>query len=243
MRTWLGALAVIGLLAAPVTGAAAQDDDDSEVAAWFGMMFTPFGALPPIASPMMRGTPRVAGSRASAFELRYGHWDLEGEETYNNFGLGGHFGPVGLVVGYGKCEGCDDGYFLALADFEASLMRSVVGTGATPSSFAIGIRPSVGVGVPTGDDDGSALSANVELPLSFSMPVGAAAGHLVPFVAPGFGWGRVSDEDESDSGTRASVAAGVSYFLSAGFGVHLSWRKIFLEEAPSTLGLGISFGR
>ena len=230
------------LLAAPLSPVAAQDDDDSSVAAWFGMMLTPFGGLPPIASPLMRGASRVDARSVGAFNVRYGRWDLENEETYNNFGLGGNLGPVGIIVGYGKCDGCNDGYLLALADFETSLVRSVVGTGPTPSTFGMSVRPSVGVGLPQGDNSGSALAVNVELPLSLSMTVGTA-GHLVPFIAPGFGYGRVSEGDLSESGTRASVAAGLSYFMSAGFGAHLGWRKIFLEGAPSTLGVGISFGR
>jgi hypothetical protein len=27
------------------------------------------------------------------------------------------------------------------------------------------------------------------------------------------------------------------------FGVHVAWRKILIEDAPSTLGVGVSFGR
>jgi hypothetical protein len=241
MRMILGMVAAVGLLAATSTTATAQDESD--IAAWFAMMFTPYGALPPLGSRAMAGLPPTDGRAAATFEIKYGHWAFdEVEEPWNTFGLGGRVGSVGLTLGYGKCEGCDDGFIMGGLDFESILLRSPFGTAASNASFAVSVRPSLGFGMPTGDGEGNVFAANVDFPLSFTMPVGVGS-RFVPFVAPGFGFGRLDDGTDSETGTRAAIAAGVGFLTSGGFGMHLAWRKIFIDEGPSTLGVGVSFGR
>jgi len=241
MRMILGMVAAVGLLAVTSTTAIAQDESD--VAAWFAMMLTPYGALPPLGTRAMAGLPATDGRAAGAFEVKYGRWSFdEADEGWNTFGLGGRLGSVGLTVGYGKCDDCDEGAIMGGVDFESILLRSPFGTEVSDASFAVGVRPSLGFGIPTGDVEGNAFAANVDVPLSFTMPFGVGA-RFVPFVAPGIGVGRLSDDTDSETGTRVAIAAGVGFLTSGGFGLHLAWRKIFIDEGPSTLGVGVSFGR
>ena len=240
MRAFLVAVAAVGLLSATSTVAVAQDEDDSDVAAWLAMMFTPYGALPPLVSRTMAGIGSGEGGGGS-FEIKYGHWGFDDDDMWNTVGLGGRAGPLGFTFGYGKCSGCDEGLLMGQVDFESILARSPFGPDASGGSFAIGVRPSAGFGKPT-EGDGSALAANVDLPVSFSMPVGVRS-HIVPFVTPGIGVGRYADEFNSETGFRASIAAGMAFFVSEQFGIHAAWRKIFIDEGPGTFGVGVSFGR
>src|SRR5687767_5125586 len=103
------------LLTATSTRSAAQDEGD--VAAWFAMMFSPYGALPPVATEAMAGIPRPAGTFARILEIRYGRWAFdEDDDKFNTIGIGGRAGPVGFVVGYEKCDECD-AIILAGVDF------------------------------------------------------------------------------------------------------------------------------
>jgi hypothetical protein len=67
---------------------------------------------------------------------------------------------------------------------------------------------------------------------------------VVSFLAPGFGYGRLAEGDENESGTRAALGGGVGLLnIGGGLGVNLGFRKIFLEEAPTQWGLGLSWSR
>ena len=246
MRAIIGVTA-IGLLATTTTLAAAQDEGD--IAAWYAMMVTPFGALPPIVTPTMAGMTSTDGRRPLSLDFRYGHWDFgDGEEPWNTFGLGVHARNLGIVVGYEKCEECSDGVLMGGVEFDAVLFTSEFASVPSPASLIVGVRPGIGFAKPLGDMDGSAFSATVDLPISFSIPVGTGW-RLVPFVAPGFGYGRFNEEEGlvefggDESGTRVSFGAGVGLLASAGFGAHVGWRKILIEEGPGMVGVGLSFGR
>ena len=239
MRATLLTAAALTFFSVTATTAGAQDDDDA--AAWFGMMFSPYGALPALVSPAMAGLTAAGERPAGSFEIKYGRWGFEEEETWNIFGLGGRAGGLGFTGGYGKCSGCDEGFIMGQVDFEWILARSPVGTEASGGSLALGLRPSAGFGKPT-EGEGTAMALTVDLPAVFSMPVGERS-HIVPFVTPGIGFGRISGGGDGESGVRAALAAGVAFFVSDQFGVHVGWRKVFIDEGPSTFGVGVSFGR
>jgi hypothetical protein len=239
MRRVIVPIVAAGLLAAALPTAGAQDDED--VAAWFAMMFTPYGALPPLATRAMAGLPAATGS-AGSFEVKYGRWAFdEDDDGFNNFGIGGRAGRVGFTIGYGRCDGCEDGIIMAQVDFESILSTSPLGVQASSGIFSLGVRPSFGLGKPT-EGDSYMLAANVDLPLAISMVVGERS-RVVPFIAPGIGLGHISGGDDSETGFRAATAAGVGFFVSPQVAIHVAWRKIFIEEGPSTLGVGLSFGR
>ena len=246
MRRFLRAAAAIGWFGAMAGVANAQDI--GEVGAWYGMMFTPFGALPPVVTPAMANVAPVAGRSPMSFDARYGHWDFGGgEEPVNAFGLAGRARNVGLTAGYMKCDGCDGGLMMLGVDFESVLTRMPLGGPESASTLVVGVRPGLGYSMGTGDfDETKAFSATVDLPVSLSVSLGTSA-RIVPFVAPGLGFGRFEDSDpsftEGESGVRGSIGAGIGLLMTNGLGVHFGWRQVILEDAPSILGLGVSISR
>ena len=240
MRGILAVAVAVGFIATTGTNAGAQDETD--FAAWLAMTFTPYGSLPPLVTPTMLGTPGVDGRAGAAFEVRYGRWGFEDDDEFNTFAIGGRGGPVGFALGYEVCEGCDDGIIIGGVDFESVLRTSQLGTDASPSVLSIGLRPGIGVGVFTGEGSGWALSGTVDVPISMTMPMGTTA-QVVPFLSPGFGVGRLAEGSESETGVRVALGAGVAFVTANRFGIHLGWRKIFIEDGPSTVGLAVSFGR
>jgi hypothetical protein len=102
----------------------------------------------------------------------------------------------------------------------------------------MGLRPAVGLGVAGGDGAFRAWSASIDVPVSIAVPVGAEA-RLVPFITPGLALGRLSGPDDAQSGSRAALGAGVGFRHSRAVSVHLAWRKVFIENGPSSVGVGL----
>jgi len=237
MRAQLSILAFATLVVSTVQPASAQDEGD--YAAWLALMATPYGAIAPAMTPGMLGT----APTGRVVEFRVAQFEFDGaDEAVRAFGLGGRVGRFGLVAGYQTCDGCD-GTFMAGADYDGTLVTRSMGMTGSPAMFVVGLRPAIGFGRISNDiEDVTALSGAVDLPLSMAFGMGPTA-KLVPHITPGFGFGRLSGGDESESGTRASIGAGVGLKFAGTLGVNLGWRKVLLEDAPGTWGLGMSIGR
>ena len=232
------AAALVAIVARP---ARAQNVHD--FAAWLAMMSTPYGSLPPLVTRRMAG--QSTGIAApSSFELRYGHFAFDNSSDAAHVGgVGARFGALGLVVGYEGCSGCS-GSLMAGADYEGIVVQQLLTGNGARSLFTLGLRPSVGFGRSLGDGpDVSSISAAVDVPISVAVPVGRTA-RMVPFVAPGFWVGALRGGGESESGTRGSIGFGAALVdLAPGLGLNLSWRKVFLEQAPTTIGIALTFDR
>jgi hypothetical protein len=130
------------------------------------------------------------------------------------------------------------------ADYEGVVVQQLLTGNGARSLFTLGLRPSIGFGRSLGSGpDVSSISAAVDVPFSVAVPVGTTA-RMVPFIAPGFGVGALRGGGESESGTRGSIAFGAALVdLSPGLGINLSWRKVFLDQAPTTIGVALTFDR
>jgi len=227
------------LVATAARPAAAQDLHD--FVAWAAMMSTPYGGLAPTVTRAMAGG---AATGRSAFELRYGHWAFDGEsDAIHIGGVGARVGAVGFVIGYEGCSGCDGG-LIGGVDYEAVVIKQQLTADNAHSLFTVGLRPALGLGHTLGGG-GSAttIAATLDAPIAVSVPVGRTA-KMVPYVSPGFGVGAIRAEGDSEHGTRGAVAFGVGLVdVTPGLGVNLGWRKIFLQDAPMTLGIGLTFER
>jgi hypothetical protein len=207
------------------TTASAQDIDD--IAAFAALTFTPTGGLVPLPPP-------IAG-RGSAFLLRYGMLDFSnGGPTLHNIVAGGDFatsnGRFGAALGYSTCDGCD-GNIMASMDYTASL---------TQGKAMVAVRPAFGFSKPT-EGSGSALSLGVSLPLGVDLSTDGP--HLIPYLVPGVGYGRVSGDDDSESGTRPMLGGGFAIVSrQSGLGIHFGFHKTFVEDGETVFGLGLSFG-
>lgn len=241
MKSIVTGLLALGLVAGLARPAEAQSIHD--FAAWLAMMSTPYGSLPPVVTRAMAG--QSSGiRRESSFELRYGHFAFEPEnDAVDIGGVGARFGAVGLVAGYEGCSGCD-GSLMIGADYEGIVVRQLLTGNGARTLFTLGVRPSVGFGRSLGDGpDVSSISAAVDMPVSFSVPVGTTA-RMVPFISPGYGVGALRGRGESESGSRGSLAFGAALVdLAPGLGINLSWRRVFLEQAPTTIGVALTFDR
>ena len=233
------------LAASLVTLAArpARAQDIPAFAAWLAMMSTPYGSLPPVVTRRMAGQSSGAVN-GSTVELRYGQFTFgRSSDAVHSGGVGGRFGALGVVVGYQGCSGCD-GNLMASADYEGILVRKLLASGSGHALFTLGLRPSVGFGRSLGDGpDISAISAAVDAPIAVAVPVGTTA-RLVPFISPGFGVGALRGNNDSESAIRESLAFGAALVdLAPGLGLSLSWRRVFLNQGPTTIGVALSFDR
>jgi hypothetical protein len=228
-RHTISLLALV-VMAGP-TRAFAQDVGD--FAAYAALILTPVGGFVPLA-------PVTSAASGSAFVIRYGNLDAGGGGcSLHNFSLGGDLvtqhGRLGLTLGASACDGCD-GNIMAGIDYTALLTQDVL---------SIGLRPALGFSKVL-DGGGTALS------LGLSLPVGARLGGVtgpvfVPYVVPGFGFGRVSDDGEdgeSESGTRPMLGGGFSIAgRQSSFALHVGFQKVFIEDGDMSIGFGMSFGR
>jgi hypothetical protein len=229
VRVSLSAIPVAFVLLVSPTRAFAQDVGD--FAAYAALSFTPLGAFVPLPPP-------PSGARGSAFVFRYGNIDLGGDlaSSVHNFSIGGDFamerGRLGLTLGGSTCEDCD-GSIMAGLDYTLMLTQSVV---------SVALRPAVGFSKPL-EDDGTALSFGASLPLGVELS-GSTGPIFIPYLVPGIGFGRLSDEGDSESGMRPMLGGG---FAIAGrqstFAVHLGFQKVFIDEGEMVFGVGFSIGR
>jgi len=225
-RHTISLLALV-LTASPIR---AHAQDLGDYAAYAALIVTPLGGFVPLG-------PVSGAAGGSAFVIRYGNLDPGGSGgSLHNFSLGGDLatqhGRLGLTLGGSACDGCD-GNIMAGIDYTALLTQDVV---------SIGLRPALGFSKIL-DGGGTALS------LGLSLPVGAKLGGVtgpvfVPYVVPGFGFGRFSDEGESESGTRPMLGGGFSIAgRQSTFALHVGFQKVFIEDGDMSIGLGMSFGR
>lgn len=231
----------VAFLAGTSQPARAQSVHD--FAAWLAMMSTPYGTLPPVVTRRM-ASQSSATAAGNAFELRYGRFAFDGQSNATHIGgVGARFGALGLIVGYEGCSGCD-GALIFGADYEGILHQQLLTGNGARSLFTLGLRPSVGFGRSMGGGpDASSISLALDVPFSVAVPVGTTA-RVVPFISPGFGVGAVRGGGDSESGTRGALAFGAGVVdLAPGLALNVSWRKVFLQQAPMTIGVGLTIDR
>lgn len=225
------AIAVAGALAMGSTAAAQSPGD---VAAYAALSVTPVGALP----LMARSTMFDAGPAPASFNARYGTQD-----ELHTFGVGGDFraggsGRAALTLGYLTCDGCD-GILMLGPDYITPVIRSAIGTGTTPPAFTVSLNPSLGLAKPM-EGEGTALAANVGLPVAVAM--GEAGARVAAFISPGIGFGLLSGSGESESGMRPMLGGGLGVRLGQ-MTLSGSVQKIFIEGGEIQYGLGIAMAR
>ena len=230
MRTVFLAVALAVLPGVQATHA----QDIGDVVAYAALVSTPAAGLAPVPASYMTGE-RLTSVGIAA---RYGRMSDQGI-TRNAFAADVSFplgkGSAGLVAGYlnNSCDACS-GYFVAGAHAEAPLVSA-----GSPNSglFTAGLSGTLGLAKPTG---GTALTLSADLPLAVSIAAGRA--HVVPFIAPGFGFGRVSGGGESESGTRFMLGGGVGLMdIAPGLGVSLGAKQVFLDGAKTVFGASVSW--
>jgi hypothetical protein len=228
-------LAALG--AAPATVAAQSEHD---VAAYFAMIASPIGTLPPILSNAMLGRPMTSPDIA----VRYGHLPI-GDAAANTFDARIGF-PAGTKVmmgvnagyeSYSSCGGCD-GHFIGGVNAEGRLASSMLGTGSDAALLNIGLNGEAGFGHESGS---TAFSLNAGLPVALVSGTGTL--RIAPFLTPGFGWGRISGGGDSVNGTRFLLGGGITFqSLTNNLGVNLGFQKVFIDGGDTMFGVSLIFG-
>jgi hypothetical protein len=235
MKKFITAVAAAALVVGASVPASAQDANDA--VAFFALISTPYGALPAVASGSAKAGPSL--------DVRYGRYSFEGSDySINNLGVGGNFaaagGRMGIMLGMVNGEE-GDGAKMAGIDFNRAFMTRPIGA-STSSNVSLALHPALGYGK-FDDVEVNSLSFAMDVPVQLSMSTKSGM-EIVSFLAPGFGYGRLSGDGESESGTRTVLGGGVGLLnIGGGLGVNLGFRKIFLDQAPTQWGLGMSWSR
>jgi hypothetical protein len=146
---------------------------------------------------------------------------------------------VGLSGGYLK-PSCDAGSCNGYAVASAVVEGRVFQTHTDAATFTVGLSGRVGFAKPS---DATVWSAAASVPLSLAM--GSPKGiQFVPFVSPGFGWGRVGSGNDSGSGTRFMLGGGVGVIsTNSGVGVTVGAQKVLIDGGKIVFGAGLTWSR
>lgn len=242
MRRCLAAILVVGLVLITTRDAAAQPSA-GDAAAAAALARTPVGGLIPILV-----SPGVKGEKAiNSFAGRFAMHSPKVGDSDNAFGAtfltaAGSNAAVSGTVAY-LMQGCPSGAtcdnaLMIGGDIHSTLWNSAAGSSNRTS---INMQGSLGYGK---QGDANFLSAFVGFPIGISMEQANKA-RIGGFINPGFGFGRMSADvagtSVSESGTRPMIGAGGSWMAAAGWGLHLSYNKILIEDSGNSFGLGFSY--
>lgn len=241
-------LVAVPLVAAPVAAQSSGDD----FAAYLGLITTPLGGLPPIATNTILDEPH----NGAAFALRYGH--VSGDDfvsTFNDFGATAVL-PWGTTSTFSLTGGVvhssfDDGFgsttsdntLMLSAGADTRLGAMALSSARDAARIVVGVNGELGFSKPTG---GTVWSGSVGLPVSL---VSASSSRdqlrFVPFVTPAFGFANLSSDngDPSTSGTRFMIGAGISiYNRSNSVAVNAGLQYIPITGGHTQFGIGLVLG-
>ena len=239
MRRFPAALLFLALLAVNSRDAAAQPTAQ-DAAAYSALVATPVGTFTPIMMQRdaVKGFTTVAG--------RLGMFSPETGDGNTSLGASGFFraganalvsGTLGYTMVGCPSGDCDNGLLLG-ADLLSELWKSAGNTG---TSMTVNFQGSAGF---SSFGDASFASFAVGAPLGMSIEQ-ASKSRLSFHVTPGFGWGRmavdVSGTSFSESGTRPMFSLGGAWVAPAGWGVHVGYQQVMIDNGGSTLGAGFSW--
>ena len=225
--------------------AQAQGPSVGDIAGYVALSTTPVGAMTPVVSSAMLG--RIA--KGYSISGQYGHLSDNGA-GFNSFGasvsmpvsgfsLGGSLGFVSP-----SAQGSKSNLMLG-ANAETNLGAWALGEGKNANLFTLSARGDFGWANP---DDGTgtnnsitALSLSAGAPFALVLKNGDMT--WAPFVTPGLGWGRLSANGTSESGTRFMMGAGFGVSHRNGWGASVGMQKVFIDQGKTVFGLNISYGK
>ena len=231
-------------LFAPALPLGAQSFDD--FAAWLSLVRSPIGAVVP--SPPISRADGIGTSPTVTFG--YGTWRFgPGDDETTNLALGLRFasGTKLLTVDVLRIsvKDCVDCGGLSLAGGAViPILAAGLGTAGASGSASGGaqldlaVQPSVSFGSFNASGT-SSVAAAVSFPASLRVPLGGFV--IRPFLAPGFGYGRLSGSGDSAAGTRMLLGYGLALANARGsVQVHVGSMQVQLDGAPSVTGFGLA---
>ena len=226
--------------------AQAQGPSVSDIAGYVALSATPVGAMTPVVTSAMLG--RIA--KGYTFSGQYGHLSGDNGSGFNSFGasvsmpvsgfsLGGSLGMVSP-----SAQGSKSNLMLG-ANAETNLGAWALGQGKNANLVTVSARGDFGWANP---DDGTGTNNSITaMSLSAGAPVALVLKNgdmtWAPFVTPGLGWGRLSAQGTSESGTRFMFGAGLGMTHRNGWGVSAGMQKVFIDQGKMVFGLNVSYGK
>lgn len=237
-------LALLVVLASTAAAQSAQD-----LAAYDALLLTPPGALPPIATSTVTGQVQNGAQLA----IRYGYVSSNnGAPGFNNIGVTGVL-PMGIgttlsltggVSAPTSCSGCSNGLMLGLGG-DTRLTEMAMGTGRDGSRLTFSLNGELGYGHQPHSNE---LSGAVGVPIALVTGGASTDMHFVPYVTPGFGFGRTQVDTplggtSSESGTRLMIGAGIHLFNpSSNVAFGLGVQHIAISGGQTQVGLSLMLG-
>jgi hypothetical protein len=225
--------------------AQAQGPSVNDAAAYLALSVTPVGAMTPVVSSAMLG--RIA--KGYSVTGQYGHVS-DDALGFNSFGASISMPLSGISLGGSlgfispSADGSKSNLMLG-ANAETNLGAWALGAGKNANLFTLSARGDLGWANPddgTGTDNSiTALSFSAGAPLALVLKNGDMT--WAPFVTPGLGWGRLSAQGTSESGTRFMMGAGLGMTHRNGWGVSVGMQKVFIENGKTVFGLNLSYGK
>lgn len=224
--------------------AQAQGPSLGDIAGYVALSATPVGAMTPVVTDAMLG--RIP--KGYSFAGQYGHLSDNGA-GFNSFGASVSMPVSGISLGGSlgflspSAQGSKSNMMLGL-NAESNLGAWALNSGKDANLFTMSVRGDFGWANP---DDGTgtntsatALSFSAGAPFALVLKNGDMT--FAPFVTPGFGWGRISENGTSESGTRFMMGAGLGVAHRNGWGVSLGMQKVFIDQGKTVFGLNLSYG-
>jgi len=238
------AIVLTSLTSLGVAASAQAQTSVGDAAAYLALSTTPVGAMTPVVSSAMLG--RIA--KGYSITGQYGHLsdDVGGFNSFgasvsmpvSGFSLGGSLGFMSP-----SAQGSKSNLMLG-ANAETNLGAWALSEGKNANLFTMSLRGDLGWANP---DDGSGNNSITALSLSAGAPFALVLKNgdmtWAPFVTPGLGWGRLSAQGASESGTRFMMGAGLGMTHRNGWGVSVGMQKVFIDQGKTVLGLNVSYGK
>jgi hypothetical protein len=211
---------------------AAAQPSPGDFAAFFGLLFTPVGALPALELPS-GGTV----DRRTEFAVRLASWKFDaGDDRNTNFGFSlltpvGTRARFGATLGWMQPAGGGDGVLLGGVDLGMPVWVSAT---TDPTAVSIDVKGSLGIGHFTADGGGAnnnAWSLVAEAPIKIRHVL-ANKSMVSGFVSLGFGFAGISDDADSESGTRPLIGLGGAWRSAGGIGIHLGASQVIIDGDP-----------
>lgn len=225
--------------------AQAQGPSVGDLAGYVALSATPVGAMTPVVSSAMLG--RIA--KGYSVTGQYGHLSDNGA-GFNSFGASVSMPLSGFSLGGSlgfmspSAQGSKSNLMLG-ANAETNLGAWALSEGKNANLFTMSLRGDLGWANP---DDGTgtnnsitALSLSAGAPFALVLKNGDMT--WAPFVTPGLGWGRLSANGTSESGTRFMMGAGLGVTHRNGWGVSVGMQKVFIDQGKTVFGLNLSYGK
>jgi hypothetical protein len=226
--------------------AQAQGPSVGDIAGYVALSATPVGAMTPVVTSAMLG--RIA--KGYAVTGQYGHLSGDNGAGFNSFGASISMPVSGFSLGGSlgflspSAQGSKSNMMLGL-NAETNLGAWALGDGKDANLFTMSVRSDFGWANP---DDGTgtnnsitALSLSAGAPFALVLKSGDMT--WAPFVTPGLGWGRLSANSTSESGTRFMMGAGLGMTHRNGWGVSVGMQKVFIDQGKTVFGLNLSYGK